>query len=187
MNNPAGSSPASQITGLENFAYSYFSGNTAYWTGQTSIWHNSGGYYYSKTVDTLMLVNMGGLGSWISDATTSGLALTSDVGALWHVQGDFTMNVYLYARDAGTGSCYNADYYFDTLHNTPPNYANAYNFATGFYYQNVPEPTTLAIWSALGGLGLIAARRRRKSICPFCFENGPKWPDQAQFLFTWFA
>ncbi|NLS93988.1 MAG: PEP-CTERM sorting domain-containing protein [Planctomycetaceae bacterium] len=27
----------------------------------------------------------------------------------------------------------------------------------------VPEPTTLAIWSALGGLGLIAARRRRKT------------------------
>lgn len=26
----------------------------------------------------------------------------------------------------------------------------------------VPEPTTLAIWSALGGLGMIAARRRRK-------------------------
>ncbi len=27
----------------------------------------------------------------------------------------------------------------------------------------IPEPTTLAIWSALGGLGLIAARRRRKA------------------------
>jgi len=27
---------------------------------------------------------------------------------------------------------------------------------------SVPEPTTLAIWSTLGGLGLIAARRRRK-------------------------
>jgi hypothetical protein len=27
---------------------------------------------------------------------------------------------------------------------------------------DVPEPTTLAIWATLGGLGLIAARRRRK-------------------------
>lgn len=27
----------------------------------------------------------------------------------------------------------------------------------------VPEPTTLAIWSALGGLGMIAARRRRRN------------------------
>ena len=27
----------------------------------------------------------------------------------------------------------------------------------------VPEPTTLAIWSALGSLGMIAARHRRKS------------------------
>jgi hypothetical protein len=26
----------------------------------------------------------------------------------------------------------------------------------------VPEPTTLAIWGTLGGLGLIAARRRRR-------------------------
>ena len=28
----------------------------------------------------------------------------------------------------------------------------------------VPEPSTLAIWSALGGIGLIAARRKRKRV-----------------------
>ena len=29
---------------------------------------------------------------------------------------------------------------------------------------DVPEPSTLAIWGILGGLGLIAARRRRKRV-----------------------
>ncbi len=45
--------------------------------------------------------------------------------------------------------------------------ASAYNtqadpIGMGALAATVPEPTTLAIWSALGGLGLIAARRRRK-------------------------
>ena len=31
------------------------------------------------------------------------------------------------------------------------------------YTAAVPEPTTLAIWSALGALGMIAARRRKRT------------------------
>ncbi|NLS91385.1 MAG: hypothetical protein GXX96_04270 [Planctomycetaceae bacterium] len=39
----------------------------------------------------------------------------------------------------------------------------SFGLVTEFEGANVPEPTALAIWSALGGLGMIAARRRRKT------------------------
>jgi hypothetical protein len=36
-------------------------------------------------------------------------------------------------------------------------------FTSGHITPVIPEPSTLAIWGVLGGLGLIAARRRRKA------------------------
>lgn len=61
---------------------------------------------------------------------------------------------------------YHVTYNVTSLQVDPNTYANIWFIQSGNDLQvvdsTVPEPTTLAIWGTLGGLGMIATRRRRK-------------------------
>lgn len=113
--------------------------NTQFWSLQLWADTNSSGFFEGSGGDTFIGQQFG----------TSGTALNASAGE-W-VSNSFSFN------SATTTSLIGQEMIV---------FLNNFNDGTSYYdnvrLSQVPEPTTLAIWSLLGGIGLVAGHRRRR-------------------------
>ncbi len=135
----------------------------------------SGTWVLSATVGITRVLIDAGPGNTVFDTTFGGAFGTdgSASGKSFSVTSDHSnLNIYATYRDAvalGTAAPVGDLYRYldiefrDTAFQGSLGYqSDTDNIEFAGDIAPLPEPTTLAIWSALGGLGMIAARRRRK-------------------------
>ncbi len=167
----------STTDGSYNYGYDYSAGGMYRmdldWQNPTLLFGGPTGNLavtYDRTNNSLWVANWWGStianldmsGNPLSSFSTgisemTGLALDPADGTLWFgTQNDLwsTRTLYQYSK-AGAALSIEA---YAALSNQ--NYLGGeFNFVSA-----VPEPTTLAIWSALGGLGMMVAARRRRRV-----------------------
>ena len=138
------------------------SGTTAEWRASTT-WANDVTNVHGPAA-TRLLMTVTGLGAnpWITDLASIGLNVGfGDLGAV--VDNSSGSNFSLdWSIQAKTGSVWQG---INTVQqNLDHTGYTKSNFATGFYSQasSVPEPTSLALLSGLGVMGLASVRMRRK-------------------------
>lgn len=153
------------ISGSEIFSFSSAGINSITYIGSTMIETMPGSTQYVET--TRMTLTFSGAGSMVQDATTMGLSnANGDVGALWYVGGDFSVNILMEALVLQPGDPnYNnwepGNDLFNRLETVGiSQFGTGSSIDTGFYYEVVPIPA--AVWLFGSGLiGLIGIARRK--------------------------
>ena len=153
------------ISGSEIFSFSSSGSNTIVYTGSSNIETIAGGIYAQPTQMTL---TFSGSGSMVQDATTIGLNNSNgDVGALWEVTGDFSVNVLIEALvsepgDSNLGNWEAGNVLFNRLQTVGiSQFGTGSSLDTGFYYTVVPVPAAAWLFSS-GLFGLVGIARRKK-------------------------
>ncbi|QDT00250.1 hypothetical protein [Adhaeretor mobilis] len=144
------------ITGDEIFRFVSASGNSLVYSGETTIkfdGSNPPADYASPTRFTLTFT---GTGSFVEDGTTTGLSNPNgDVGALWHVQGDFSVSLLMEATappgDTNAGNFEPGRDLFNRLGTLSTTETDS-SIDFGFYYESVAVPEA----SSFLCLGLVA-------------------------------
>ena len=126
------------ISGNEIFRFSSAGANTIVYTGTTIIETLSG----IRVEPTRMTLTFTGPGVMIQDATTMALSnANGDVGALWHVMGDFSVNILMEALvvepgDSNLGNWEPGNDLFDRLQTVGVSASGTGSSVdTGFYYE----------------------------------------------------
>jgi len=155
------------ISGSEIFRFSSAGVNSIVYTGSSNMQTITGGIY---TQPTRMTLAFSGSGSMVQDATTAALSnANGDVGALWEVTGDFSVNILIEAQVAETGvgnylGWEPGNDLFNRLQTVGiSQFGTGSSVDTGFYYETV-VPVPAAVWLFGSGLiGLIGIARRKTS------------------------
>jgi len=153
------------ISGSEIFSFDSVSSNSIVYIGTSNMeFSDSNPDFLSPTRLTLTFT---GAGTIIQDGTTAGLSnAMGAVGALWRVEGDFSVNFLIEATappfDMNTGNFEPGNDLFNRLGNTL--HSTRTSVDSGYYYEiaAVPEPSSFLF---LGGVAtLYALRNRRKRL-----------------------
>lgn len=151
------------ISGAEIFRFDSVTANSITYTGGTLLqFTDSEPDFFS---DTRLTLTFTGPGTIIQDGTTTGLNnANADVGALWRVEGDFTVNFLVEATvppfDANAGNLEPGNDLFNRLSNTANSTGTSID--SGYYFEAaaVPEASAVLVWSALT-TGVVLRRRGR--------------------------
>ena len=136
------STDGGNISGSEIFRFSLAGTNFIVYTGSTIIETFSG----IRVEPTRMTLTFTGAGTMVLDATTTALNnANGDVGALWHVMGDFSVNILIEAQvvepaDSNFGNWEPGNFLFDRLLTTGVSAAGTgTSVDTGFYYESAAD------------------------------------------------
>lgn len=165
--------PDGLISGSELFGASDFSrlsATKAVWSGTSSLRDYQGGtLHIHSDVKTRLTITVTGTGDWVvDDSLNTGFAYTE---ALWEITGGTSFSVTLLAEffNPHTNSWVPYLTGYDSL--TSPPDTPTVSVTAGWYYEenpipsgDVPEPSTLLIWSLLGAVGASSRWLRKRRV-----------------------
>ncbi|UCB55421.1 MAG: VPLPA-CTERM sorting domain-containing protein, partial [Thiotrichales bacterium] len=156
------------ITGNEMFRFLSTTPNSISYTAETTVQTLPNSIQYLQP--TRMTLTFSGLGSMVQDATTLGISgANGDVGALWHVGGDFGVNIFMEAQvvqpgDPNFGNWEPATELFNRLETVGISTGTGSSVDWGFYYEETVVPVPAAAWLFGSGLLGLAGVARRKEM-----------------------
>jgi len=141
-------------TALDTLTFNSIVGSSAYWTGTTDIYHDTGSpHYHYGTPVHFKLTTTGGANLFDATSLSFEGGAYASLGAMWEVTGDYTIQMEFFTGSIGSTTV-PADW--NVIEGSLQT-----SFSPGFYYKPVPEPTTMLLLGT-GLIGLAGARRRMK-------------------------
>lgn len=152
------STDGANISGDEIFRFSLAGTNFIVYSGSTIIETLSG----TRVQPTRMTLTFTGPGVMVLDATTAALNnANGDVGALWHVMGDFSVNILIEAQvvepgDSNFGNWEPGNFLFDRLETVGVSAAGTgTSVDTGFYYESASDSDSDGVVDAADNCTLV--------------------------------
>ncbi|QDS98623.1 PEP-CTERM sorting domain-containing protein [Adhaeretor mobilis] len=149
------------ISGSEIFRFDSVTLNSIIYTGDTLMQFSDSEPDF--TSPTRLTMTFGGAGTIIQDGTTAALSNTNaDVGALWRVEGDFTVNFLIEATvppfASNAGNYEPGNDLFNRLDTTLNSTGTSVDF--GYYYETaaVPEPSAFLCFG-LVAMGFVVRKK----------------------------